>query len=81
MLRYKLRTLLIVLALGPPVLAGLWVSLLTIIRLLWPTTKPPIVVLIDGPGSSSIQERNPAWRLEMMGGGVRQAEAAPLNEP
>jgi hypothetical protein len=24
MLRYKLRTLLIVLALGPPVLAGLW---------------------------------------------------------
>jgi len=45
--RYRLRTLLIVLALGPPVLAGAWAMIPVVSRWLWPPEPPQVIWLID----------------------------------
>jgi len=52
-MRYRLRTLLIVLALGPPMLAGAWLA--------WRrfTASPPPLRNLEGPGPGEVE----AWMV------------------
>jgi hypothetical protein len=75
MLRYRLRTLLIVLALGPPVIAGAWMlgALLTKER------NPSPWYIYDG-ADVNYQPPGPVFKLNRELVGQRQIEAATPDE-